>query len=955
MTAAPRPAAAAAARPDPALAQRVALARDFIFQFKKGLKALSMYAHDLERAPVLVAPAFEALTAALAGGALVLRCKPAGLHVGTESVWTSDGSESVPFRLYREGLRTLGFVPGIEVREFARFAVVLAGLDPAADGGLAEQLWSEGLSHVTQSGSTGRSPEQDRPEFQSELAALIASFPSSPPQAGKPLELAPGFADKVQQKIRRDEELVVPTQLSAWLMRMLKGGQVQDPRQVGEILGQLAGRLVRQRQFGPLLEQLLDFQQNEVLAKEIGSRLGSDEEVLALAIACRTLTEAQLPAARAVLLRWPQRALHALLRLLPTLQGHARLLLLELAVRLGNAEPELLEGRLQEPTWAGMKDAVALLAKARPQGRAALLERLLAHADPVVRSESLQLLGVEEWAHRFVLQSTTSPDPEFREVAFHTLVKMSPNRATTDLLRLPKLPDWTKRSDSERALIYRCLGRTGTGEALKHLTELANEKKPLIGGQAVLAKKLLAIEGLGAMGSLPAYKLLQALAADPANAKEQELQAAVRKASIEAQRKLQGGADPQRASEGGASTDDEEVDPATLRAAQRASEAQQAQATLLLNSLQMLVRSSKMYGADNAVFDKPLASLMEAMNGLQGRMGTCELALLEGTFFQNGQPIRVDAGQVENVMALGQAMDRCRVGALTWDGAVATAELKQLVHLLASEPSIESAEAGAPLHKLERIQLIGARPVVATEEREDGLDTVDLTANATRTCAEVVLAIESAARRLERNERLPGAWLGRLSRDLVDLVTARRGAALTLSSFGPTLDFGRHGLNTALLSVALGIELQLTRPQLRELAMTAFLAQVASGLGLPDERWMHLRGPVTTEIAEARARCVQAVAMAALSDGEGGTARFTRALSLNQLAPLLDQSAPPAASELLLVPRLLAVACLADGLRHAYQRDGRVPLIGQALAKVAEMKRPTVDGNFLALAQRLVT
>src|SRR5262249_37307194 len=83
-----------------------------------------------------------------------------------------------------------------------------------------------------------------------------------------------------------------------------------------------------------------------------------------------------------------------------------------------------------------------------------------------------------------------------------------------------------------------------------------------------------------------------------------------------------------------------------------ASEKLQAMGKSMVASLYMLIRSVKLYAPENAIFEKPVANMVETMNSIIAKEGRLELQGLKNSFYLNNMLVKVDASSLDNVKEL---------------------------------------------------------------------------------------------------------------------------------------------------------------------------------------------------------------------------------------------------------------------------------------------------------------
>jgi len=558
--------AAAAASP------RVAAAREFFSQLRKGARTIAMYRHNAARFSDIIQPAFEALTAALEPGPLVVRVQAEAFLLEGQEVWSAEGGgENVPFRFYREGVRQLVLRPGMSLEELNKLVLILLTNTERTGEEIVAQLWGASFDHVDYVVVDGfrvgeMSEEQVHVEVDQIVDYLAArlrgdsddtvSFAKiSAADLDLKLEgisqirgalfdgdaVSPAYKRRIQEELERDEREKLPARLLGLFELQLREGAFEAPVAL-ELLTNLVDAALLHEDLAPVTRMLdaLDRVAEvegpvQQVAREIraglGERLGDESRLRRLADVIRQKPGLDLAAASRYVAVVAVETVPILLDVLEALEpGPTRAPFVEALARLAPERPALLEDRLQNASSATVRDLVAVVLRGNFPDGARYLQASLRNPNPQVRISVLAELGASprpELSHRFVLEATLDKQPTVRAAAFKTMVQLSPKRALVDLLRLPKLPTWDERDAAERELIHACLGQTQLPEALTYFQQLLAQKKSLLNSRKVTEGKLHAIAGLAGMSTLPAFKLLQSLV----DAKEdEEVVAAARKA-----------------------------------------------------------------------------------------------------------------------------------------------------------------------------------------------------------------------------------------------------------------------------------------------------------------------------------------------------------------------------------------------------------------------------------------
>jgi hypothetical protein len=542
---------------------KVRVAREFFMQMRKATKTIGMYRHQSGRFAEMLRPAYVALQAALVEGPIALKVTAESLQVGDQPVLSGDG-ETLPFRLFREGVRHLVFRPEFtedELQTLARIWLSSSGTERERGAEeLVSQLWNAGFNHldyvVVEGFSVGDlSEEQVQVQVDNIVQYLFQRLSSedgldtlafarvSESDLDLKLEgieqirgvviegdsVGDAYRKRLQSELKLDEEKRLPEQLVTLLSEMVVEGRFDGPELPAELLGQLIDTLLLHEDLAPiaraldLLEKLAaqetpGAEQARAVKKSLSTKLGDEFRLRRLGDALKHNRNLDLPGAARYLGLLTATATSTLLDLLDGMEAaDRRPLIIETLARVGAGVPELFAARLSSEKSQTVRDMVAIIEKGGFADRNKYLATALNHPNPMVRSEVVTILaasGRPAQAHKFLLDATLDKAPQVRAMAFRGLVQLSPLRAVQDLLRLPKLPEWDKRDAKERELVHECLGLTQTPDALKFLVSTLQQKKTLLGGRKITEAKLHAISGLQAMATLQAYKLLQAIAAE---------------------------------------------------------------------------------------------------------------------------------------------------------------------------------------------------------------------------------------------------------------------------------------------------------------------------------------------------------------------------------------------------------------------------------------------------------
>jgi HD-GYP domain-containing protein (c-di-GMP phosphodiesterase class II) len=264
----------------------------------------------------------------------------------------------------------------------------------------------------------------------------------------------------------------------------------------------------------------------------------------------------------------------------------------------------------------------------------------------------------------------------------------------------------------------------------------------------------------------------------------------------------------------------------------------------LVSSLYMLVRSAKMYDADNSVFDKPLSSLRDTLNQVIAKEGRVELVGVKDSFYLNNMLVKIDLAAIDNTRLLLAELREKDIGGFTLFKPVNTLDLKQFIGLFSRESTNQAVEnsalqlengktLGIKISKYSRIQekLQGANP--DNWQASDG--TVDRKKYALTVYSRAVFFLTKYLESVRAGKPIDTSKALRIIQDLVDISFERRSHFLGMSTLGGEQDYlVFHQVNVCLMCIVFGCELGLTKAQLRDLGYIA-LFHDAGMATIPDE------------------------------------------------------------------------------------------------------------------------
>ncbi len=269
----------------------------------------------------------------------------------------------------------------------------------------------------------------------------------------------------------------------------------------------------------------------------------------------------------------------------------------------------------------------------------------------------------------------------------------------------------------------------------------------------------------------------------------------------------------------------------------------------IVSSLYMLLRSVKMYDPDNAVFKKPLISLAESINAVIAVDSRFELMTVKDSFYLNNMLVKVDLNALDNVRYLVAELRARDVGGFSLMKPVSTTELQNFIWIFAREQHGSPGEDGLADRKL--IQMKLAKWSRLKEKFDGDLDNpneskVDRKKYAMTVYARAIFYLRKYLESVRAGNPIGTGKALRIIQDLVDISWDQRTHFLGMT----TLEWEKeylcyHQVNVCLMSIIFGMELGLTKPQLRDLGYVAIFHD--AGMALLPEELSTKKGALTSD------------------------------------------------------------------------------------------------------------
>ncbi|HLL53329.1 MAG TPA: HD domain-containing phosphohydrolase [Myxococcaceae bacterium] len=280
------------------------------------------------------------------------------------------------------------------------------------------------------------------------------------------------------------------------------------------------------------------------------------------------------------------------------------------------------------------------------------------------------------------------------------------------------------------------------------------------------------------------------------------------------------------------------------------SEKLQVLARSLVSGLYMLVRSVKMYDPDNAVFEKPLTSLQDTINQIISKEGRIELVGVKDSFYLNNMLVKIEMNALDNLRYLLAEMRSKDVGGIMLHKPVQIGELRSFIHIFSKEQSATAEEDGVGNHKLVNMK-VAKFSKLKEKLNNDSLanpddQKVDRKKYAMTVYARAVFYLTKYMDSVRAGKPMNTSKALRIIQDMVDISYDHRTHFLGMTTFRRESEYLiYHQVNVTLMSIVFGVELGLTKPQLRDLGYIAMFHD--AGMATVPEELSTKRGALSAE------------------------------------------------------------------------------------------------------------
>jgi hypothetical protein len=222
-----------------------------------------------------------------------------------------------------------------------------------------------------------------------------------------------------------------------------------------------------------------------------------------------------------------------------------RRLVCDVLADIGRLYVDTFASRLSHPSSNLVKDIIYIIDKVNPPTKFVLFAQTLDHPNPVLRLETLAVIGRSGTDESFDVIAKTlksHSDPQMRAQAARLLPNFVPEKGAQMLLAMIQADTFDKIAEAERKAALSALVQLRTPLVDTFLAQIFDQKSSIFAKKRVDDMKLLAIGGLESAPSISGLQLLKAVAEDTAKKHSKDVRETAAAAVINVKARLGGGA-----------------------------------------------------------------------------------------------------------------------------------------------------------------------------------------------------------------------------------------------------------------------------------------------------------------------------------------------------------------------------------------------------------------------------
>ena len=275
--------------------------------------------------------------------------------------------------------------------------------------------------------------------------------------------------------------------------------------------------------------QLQDWQVQ--IIQHFVENLGDQEHTQRIGIILEKGTDLRLQEVSAFLLLLNPNAVPGLIKVLGDLtNSKGRRMLCNVVCELGKTGSDVITQFIDDPRWYLVRNLVYILGRIGQETSMPYIQKSYSHSEPRVRREAVQAAGLigGPRATTLLTRALKDQDLRIRSMAGINLARVGKKASLPALLEVIQAKDFSKRDSYEVKAFFEAVGSVGSNEAVRPLQQIL-ESKGWFGGGVKDEVRLGAACSLALIGTPEAKAVLQS----GANSRDES----IRQACLEAKRR----------------------------------------------------------------------------------------------------------------------------------------------------------------------------------------------------------------------------------------------------------------------------------------------------------------------------------------------------------------------------------------------------------------------------------
>jgi len=482
---------------------------------------------------------------------------------------------SLPFLFFKDGLRELRFMEGIEEWELKGLTDIIIQRDNVNEfeDDLVTLIWEKDFIHISylatdqfledspvlipetveefrKGVNSEPIPMSARGDFEEEAAG--GEFDLDQEISGKGKMLASGGAgvyfltpeefESLRKEVEGELNPHFIFQVADLIFEIMALEEEAEPYQDAiQILQKLLDALLVDGEFQKARDllhrvyiilntyQLQDWQVQ--IIQHFVENLGDPGHTQRIGMILEKRTDLRLEEVSAYLLLLKPNAIPGLIKVLGDLtNSKGRRMLCDVVCELGKTRTDLITQFMDDPRWYLVRNLVYILGRIGQETSMPYIQKAFNHSEPRVRREAVQAAGLigSPRAIPLLTRALKDQDLRIRSMAGISLARVGKKASLPALLEVIQTKDFSRRDPYEVKAFFEAVGSVGSNEAVQPLQQIL-EHKGWFGGGVKYEMRLGAACSLALIGTPEAKAVLQS----GANSREES----IRQACLEAKRR----------------------------------------------------------------------------------------------------------------------------------------------------------------------------------------------------------------------------------------------------------------------------------------------------------------------------------------------------------------------------------------------------------------------------------